>query len=335
MILKETLRIAAAGVCSLVWSGDSLVDWVAGGRRLHMDGTIVPSRVNFAYRFDAACESPCGEYAVLYERLGTKGLLLQHGKILREINRSFYCAHCYEFPVAFARLSAGQTVLIHCPDTYNRLEIDDAATGERLTKCESREPADYFHSRLACNSSNALLLSTGWIWHPFDTHGVYRLEEAIADPRHLDQFGLTSQRMTETSSAAFLDDDHLVLSTSDESFADAEDLAAPDALHPNSLAVWDLKANRLVSQVGIAEPAGTLLPIDSRHVVGFHEHPKLFDLQTGEVVSRLPHLPTGQQTSSIIHHLDPIPPLALDPQRRRFAVATATDVRVVQILPPH
>jgi hypothetical protein len=44
--------------------------------------------------------SPSGRYQVLYAERGTKGLVLEHGAILREIDRSFYHADAYDYPAA-------------------------------------------------------------------------------------------------------------------------------------------------------------------------------------------------------------------------------------------
>ncbi len=56
-----------------IWSGDQLVDWVGGGRTVYsLDGGYDERRVNYAYRFNAACA--LGEYAIIYERLGTAAL---------------------------------------------------------------------------------------------------------------------------------------------------------------------------------------------------------------------------------------------------------------------
>jgi hypothetical protein len=52
--------------------------------------------------------SPSGEFAVIYTRLGTKGLVLHRGKIIREINRSFYHADVYEYPIGLAALKNGR-----------------------------------------------------------------------------------------------------------------------------------------------------------------------------------------------------------------------------------
>src|SRR5580698_3080289 len=149
MIETKEVRIPARGVQSLVWRGEMLIDWVGGGRQFSVDGEIGHARISYAYPFDAAAASPSGEFSVIYTRLGTTGLILQRGKILREINRSYYHADTYEFPIALIRLETGREVMVHCPDDYNRLEIDDLATGERVSGSTSRKPWDCFHARLA------------------------------------------------------------------------------------------------------------------------------------------------------------------------------------------
>jgi hypothetical protein len=74
----------APGIRSLCWRGDELVDWVGGGRAFTLDGTERRASVRYAYRFDAATASRDGRVAVIYERLGTKGLLLkEHGGVFR------------------------------------------------------------------------------------------------------------------------------------------------------------------------------------------------------------------------------------------------------------
>src|SRR5512142_2915226 len=91
--------IPATNVVSLTWCGDSLVDWVCGGTVFYLDGTRKEANVRWAFPFDAACATKDGHFAVIYQRLGTKALLLRDGKFLRELNRSFYHAHVYEYPV--------------------------------------------------------------------------------------------------------------------------------------------------------------------------------------------------------------------------------------------
>ncbi len=110
--LRIEAKIAAKSVSSLLWDGDSLIDWVSGGQRFELDGRTIPRKVYYAFRFDAAVTSPSGQYVVIYERLGTKGLLLCNGSIVREINRSYYHANAYEYPICFAKLDISRS---KCP----------------------------------------------------------------------------------------------------------------------------------------------------------------------------------------------------------------------------
>ena len=328
----NTWEIPASGVRSLCWREDELVDWVAGEHCYRLDGNIIPAKVRYSYRFDTAVASPSGNYVVIYEKLGTKGLILHHGKPIRQIDRDFYHAHVYEFPVALFRLPDGREVIAHCPNDYRTLHIDDLATGERLTDHPGREPQDIFYSRLAANNSGTHLFTAGWIWHPFDDFTLYDVGAVLDEPALLGGRGIAPKINAEVSSAVFLDDETLALASSDEEALDDE-LQPDDTLwmNPSRLAVYSVAQQRYTSQVSPQEKVGMMMPMGQHHVIGFFEHPKVFDLRTGSVVHTWPELATGKQESSIIHHIDPVPPLALDPAKWRFAVASSETITVIQI----
>src|SRR5262249_4371873 len=136
--------------------------------------------------FDAATASPDGRFAVVYERLGTKGLLLHDGKILRELDRSFYHARAYEYPVTLFREPDGRLLLAQCPKLYCCIELEEVESGQSLTASAGRKPADFFHSRLAASPGGKRLLSAGWVWHPWSAVECFDVARALADPRHLD-----------------------------------------------------------------------------------------------------------------------------------------------------
>jgi hypothetical protein len=115
MALFTQSSFNATGIRSLCWRGDQLVDWVGGSRAFASDGTEQLAKVRYGYRFDAATASPDGRFAVIYERLGTKGLLLHDGRIVRELDRSFYHAQAYEYPIALFNDREGRVLLAHCP----------------------------------------------------------------------------------------------------------------------------------------------------------------------------------------------------------------------------
>lgn len=332
------LRLDAPGVRSLVWCGHELVDWVAGGARHGLDRTTSKPSVFYPYRFDAAVATPDGEWAVIYERLGTKGLLLRSGKQVRELNRSYHHANVYEYPVCIWRRPSGQVLLAHCPDKYNRIEIDDAETGERLTATAGqRSPSDFFHSRLQTSPRGSHLLSAGWVWHPWDAVAFFNIEEALADARHLDRLdGSTPESchvgLAEEGTACWKSEDQLLLGgTREEEDPDEAAEAAEPRLHSRGIAVCDVGKRACTRAVQLAQPPGTMMPVGAEHVVAFYEHPRLIALASGRVVAEWPELDTGLQTSSILWHMDRPPPLALDPSSQRFAVAVGDQIHVVTV----
>src|SRR5262249_43463755 len=119
-----------------------------------------------AYPFDRAVGLRSGDasWSVAYTNRQTKALLIKDGKIHRELNRSFYFAHVYDYPIALAQGAAGDVLLIHCPEEFNILEVQDAETGRTLAKRKVRDME--FHSRLAVSPNFGYLIDAGWFWHP-------------------------------------------------------------------------------------------------------------------------------------------------------------------------
>ena len=123
------IKIPATDVRSLVWAGDQLIDWCSGGTVYSLDGSVLSGSCPHDESFDAAVTDPTGRFSVIYQRVGTRGLLLDSGEVIREIQRSDYHAEAYEYPVCLLE-HRGRTLFVHCPEEYNRLEIEDVLTGE-------------------------------------------------------------------------------------------------------------------------------------------------------------------------------------------------------------
>lgn len=329
--------IPIAGVGSLNWCGDKLVDWVRGGMRIHLDGTVENPRISWGFPFDAACATEDGKYAVIYQRVGTKALLLRDGQILRELNRSYYHAEVYEYPLCIWQDANGRTLIAHCPEAYNRIDIEEAESGRRLTETV-RKPSDFFHSRLTVNPMGTRLLSAGWVWHPWNGVVYYDIVEALRNPTHLDSTkdqapGALNVGAAEETFGCWQTEDRVLLSASDEQEDKQEEEVAKlgePRLHPCGIAVYDVSTRRYVRSVVLNEPPGTLMPVGENHAVSFYKYPKLVSLETGEILAGWDDLDTGTQVSSIIWDKK-LPPLAIDAKNRRFAVASATEIHVVQI----
>lgn len=331
-IPTREFRIPAKGVKSLCWVGNELIDIAAGQVRYGLGGQIKRANVNYAYPFDAAIVSPSGDFAALFERFGTKAILidLASGKILRELNRSFYQAHVYEYPILFFELPDKREVLAHCPIEYCRIEFEEVKSGQRLTPRAS-EPFDFFHSRLAATADGKWLLSAGWIWHPVDFICLFDVERVLIEPQYLDTTGETLPLPCEVNTASFLDSSTLLMATSEDAevFDDEDENAE---MSPAHLCRFGLIEKQFASRSISKETVGEMMPISYDRVVGFYGCPKVFDVSSGKVLKRWPDLWTGERNSSIAIRHDHLPILALDAAHRRFAVADKDSIVVVEFL---
>ena len=293
-----------------------------------MDGSTSRSSINWAYSFDRALLAP-SNLLILYKVLGTKALVSTASSQIREIERSYYHAEAYEYPIAVGVLGDGTEVLAHCPDGYNRIAIETLAGGKRL--CSAGDGADdVFHSRLQFSPGCRYLLSAGWLWHPVEVANVYDIERALEDDSHLKGQGIFPHWAVagEVEGACWMDTETLLISTNpEEDSLDAES----DGLPPGQLGIWSFRENDWVAHNPFSSHTGTLHGL-GRYALSLFDHPRLIDPVAGDVVEEWPQLDTGQQIGSImLNRTPPIPPFALDASHHRFAVADGGVVSVVEL----
>jgi hypothetical protein len=330
-LVREIKRdvIAAAGARALVWIEGTLYDVAAGWRSFPLDGSPGSSKFSgYGGRFDAAAVSPRGDVVALIASSGTKALLLgSDGRLIREVDRSYYHAEAYRYPLALCTLPNGRTGLVHCPGDYNRLDIEDALTGERLTTGAGREPDDFFHSRLAVSPSGRYLLSAGWVWHPWGCLAVYDLTRALAEPTTLDSSGKVFDPGNiadgEVSGACFVDDD-IAISTSTE--------PGPDDAVPATLALWSPATQTFVWRRQLDQTAGDLVPM-AGDILALHNHPRLYSSATGDLIAEWPDLETGHADSAIVWGKTFSGParVAVDQTGNRFAITDGDRITVVHL----
>ncbi len=323
-------RIPTKGTAqSLIWDGDDLVDVVGGFRRWNLDGTHSGPRVGWGFPFDQVVVSPSGRFHVLYAERGTKALVLDGGKIAREINRSYAHAGDFDYPVAVGRLPDGREVLVHCPEQYNVIEIEELESGRRLTTGE-RQPTDVFHSRLSISPSGRHLLMAGWYWHPYGIGQVFDLDGALTDASVLDGKGilpLYEAVGAEVEAACWLDDDRIAVAASDdEPLGDDE----PDALAPGQLGIWSIAAEAWLLKVSVDRPFGNLLACGDQ-VIAMYEYPQLLDPVSGRVIAEWPNIRTSRRRGSYgVTHI-PSPIAAVQLGTRRLAVAQPDHIAVTDV----
>lgn len=123
---------------TLVWDQEELVD-VTTGQRANLHGSVSHQTLNMTYRFDRAIGLRDANtfWAIVYTNRDTKAVLMKNGHVHRELNRSYYCAEAYDYPVAIATNQVGKPIVVYCPHEFNVLEIEDAESGETLGKIKS------------------------------------------------------------------------------------------------------------------------------------------------------------------------------------------------------
>ncbi|MEV6499497.1 hypothetical protein [Streptomyces prunicolor] len=315
---------------SLAWDGDGLVD-VVGGRRWGPDGVGRQVSDDHGYSFDRSVRSPSGRFTVVYDERGTEALLLKGDRPVRELGRSEDHAEDFDYPVALGVLREGREVLVHCPDQYDLLEIEDAETGERLTGGD-RTRNDVLHSRLAVSPGGTHLLSAGWVWHPYGIAEVFDLERALRDPAVLDGRGVPSfypANSSEVISACWLDGDRVAVATGEE-FVDEEESAETEGLGKRQLGVWSLSEKRWVHRNRVDFHIGTLIPRGDT-LVSLYGYPRLIDVTTGVSPAEWPavEVPSREGSYGITHI--PTPVAALHPDGNRLAVAQTASIAIIDL----
>jgi hypothetical protein len=324
MLVRRELAIEP--VRSLAWCGDDLIDWL-GGRRISLDGNSQPFGTGDTYRFDAALG--LGDLGVVFETLGTKGRIMKwNGELpdagfiplgfdeLRELDRSYYEAGAYAYPVCLLTLPDGRKAIAHCPKRYDMLEIE-LVEGKGLTK-RKKKPADIFHSRL--QSNGRWLLSNGWVWQPWNTIAVYDVARALGEPAHLSGAGI-----------------ELSLGPAFEGEVDAATLAgdlliATGSAAEPALAVVELPSGKNVRSLLLSQYAGTrIMPWGAGHILAIDGRPRVFSIETGEIVQQWADVETGRGLPQPSVNLKPptAPYVAIDPAGPRFAVANGDQLIVI------
>lgn len=320
----QTQTITVGFLQTICWLDNTIVDWASAGEQYTVDGKI-NQLAKYHYSFgDSAISSKDGTYSFIYKKLGTKGLLLKNGELLREINRSYYCADAYEFPAALITWE-GKTYLIHCPISYNQLDFEDVETGEIITNKLNRKPGDIFHSRLEISPNGTFLISKGWLWHPLDVIYIYNLSDCFKNPLLLDEPMLYPKVGVEVCTGSFIIDEEILIGSSDE-ILDEDNAPSLPAKH---ICVWNLKTNQFSKPVAVKTEFGNLYAINRYLAWDLFNFPKIINVETGEVVDENRDINSGKQNSSLIGSGDNFPAIIFNRLTKQIAIKGHEKIEVL------
>ena len=324
----ERITLQTNGLMTISWLKDRVIDWGNSGRQYLLNGQVQElGSYYFAFPFDSAITSDNGVYSAIYQNLGTKGLLLKNGKILREINRSYYQADVYEYPIAFATLKNGKTYLIHCPNEYCQLDLEEVETGEIVTQTKERKPSDFFHSRLEVSPDNKTLISKGWGWHPFDFVELFDID-ALSNPLSLDKSKTEPSVAGEICAASFINNDTILIGSPSETEEFEERIS--ERLGPGQIATWNIRTNTISKPVN---PdfivGGHLTPINETYAWDLFDFPKIINYNTGKIVEKIESIFSGKQKSSIISAQDDLPKISFNRQTKQVAIASDNKIEIL------
>lgn len=220
-------------------------------------------------------------------------------------------------------------VLVYCPDEYDVLQVEDAATGERLTT-GARTAADSFHSRLSVGPDGRGLLVAGWLWHPYGVADVHDFDAALVDASVLDREGALLDQAAldaEVGSACWLDADRVAVSATGDYPSGDE----ASRLRAGQLGVWSCSGRRWLHRSAGAGDWGTLIACGGNLVASLTEHPRLVDATTGGVLREWPEIRVRHRNGAYgVTHV-PSPVAALHPDGTRLAVALETGIAILRI----
>ena len=321
----ESLFIECPNVSALAWDEGRLVE-VVTGRSFGLDGTRSERAFFLGYPFDRGLCIRGGEafWTLAYDNRGTKAVLYKNWKEHRELNRSYYFAKQFDYPIALTLVDPKRTAIIHCPNSFDTIVVEDADSGEILgtTKTQGME----FRSRLSVSGDGKHLLSAGWFWHPLGGAWLASVDEILGSGRSPVKevefsFG------AEIDAAAFLGNDRLVVCSTKEIINDEP---GASQLRPLQLGLWSIADARWISTAPLQESAGTIMPW-KEWVISFHDHPKAIELETGKVVHVWEQIESGHQIGSIELGTPPPPAMALNARAGMFAVSNSKGITVVSL----
>lgn len=136
-----------------------------------------------------------------------------------------------------------------------------------------------------------------------------------------------------TIPSGFIEDDRIIFATEDDYYSENDTEGNQTSLlPPKMIAQYKISDKSILHAAPLQEVVGIIYPFGPDHVISFYNYPKIIALATGETTARWEEFHTGEQTSCIVMNSSKFsPPIAIDPANKRFAIASDTEITVIQM----
>ena len=174
------------------------------------------------------------------------------------------------------------------------------------------------------------LMVCGWVWHPLDKVELFEIDECPKNPLLLDKAMISPDFGTEINSASFIDNNRILIASSDEEPFDDEVLPILPQKH---VAIWNFVTNEISSPVKVDCEFGNLFAINEKLAWDMFRFPKIINLETGKLESKMEEINSGLQVSSILVG-DPEAYPQISYEKHTGKIAVKINSETIEILAP-
>lgn len=329
---------------SLCWYNDALIDWVGGGTIYHLNGVNNTMYWMTGYgRFDTSQVSSSGSYVIIYESLGTKGIILDlrnintkevinnrynknekvisRPKFVREFNRSYLQADQKEYAVASFSLCGKSEVIVHCPELYNKISVECIESAEHL--CGATVD-DIFFSRFIVNHSGEKMIGFGWDTANSPTLELFEYIQGKNQYHIVNTGSISGDGSYEIVSAYFVDDNTILIIQ-----INGDILRGCNVINDKYLIqLYDLNTNKTFQHLYVTELHSADLIFMNRWAFDIVNHPKIVDFITGEIIYSWNSIATGVLDIFDLWKPLSLNKIAIDTKHKRIAFISDDNVYV-------
>ena len=317
-------QITTSNIETLCWSNNILTDWANCGTQYHPDLTVTElNSIRYGNGFfNSSITSDDGKYVVLYQKFGTKGIILKNGLIIREINRSFYYANDCEYPVCIFSIN-NRTILAHCPINYNEIVFEDIESGVNLIDFNDSESSDFFHCNFETNDDNTFLISKGWYWHPVFSIKLYNLNEIFNNKKFVEYENVFLELKADICGASFIDNQNILLGINSLNLN-------KEIINNCKVTIFNIVNNSFSEFKNLNFEIGKdVFVINEMLAWDFYKSPKIFNYKNGDLVKIFDDIFTGYENCNYINETEEFIKILFNKNDKSVAIIKPNGIEIL------